>query len=41
MVKITLYDKTGNQEIKLSKGKKFTLNKDNFKGWEKVEITEC
>lgn len=40
MINITLHDGKGKLEIKLSKGKKFTINKDNFKTWKKAEVME-
>lgn len=40
MIQIKLYDKKGNLKVKLSKGKKYTITKDNFSTWEKIEIME-
>jgi hypothetical protein len=40
MIKIKLFDKKGSVDIKLPKGKKYTITKDNFKTWEKIEVSE-
>lgn len=40
MIHIRFKNKKGKLEVKLSKGKKFTIDKDNFKTWEKAEISE-
>lgn len=40
MINITLFNKKGKLEIKISKGKKFTITKDTFKTWKKAEVME-
>ena len=40
MIKIKLYDQHGMVTIKLSKGKRYTICKENIKTWDKVEVTE-
>ncbi len=40
MILITFKDGKGKLEIKISKGKKFTLTKDTFKTWKKAEVSE-
>lgn len=40
MILIKLYDKNGCIEIRLPKGKRYTLTKDNFSTWEKAEIED-
>ena len=40
MINITLHDRKGKLELKITKGNKFTITKDNFRTWKKAEVSE-